>query len=72
MCDNQGSTQHFATSNNQNSFSSNYVPYVGQVFNSYEEAQIAYFDYAGRVSFSVRKGSTKTIDGIIVLEGRVP
>lgn len=66
-CDNLQSTQRSAASSNIKSCSSDYVPFVGQVFDSYEDAMIAYFEYAGRVGFSVRKGSTKTVDGILVL-----
>lgn len=41
--------------------------YVGQIFSSYVDAKDHYFLYASRVGFSIRKATTKVIDGIMIL-----
>lgn len=42
-------------------------PFVGQISNSYDEAKEYYFLYASKVGFSVRRGTTKVVDGKLIL-----
>lgn len=42
-------------------------PSAGQIFKSYEESKHFFFLYAPRVGFSVRKGTTKVVDGKLVV-----
>lgn len=41
--------------------------YSGQIFNSYEEAKEYYFLYAFKIGFLVPKGTTKVVDGWLVV-----
>lgn len=42
-------------------------PYVGQIFKTYEDAKDYYFLYALRIGFFVRKGTTKVVNGRLIL-----
>lgn len=63
----QPSTQLSSTGQDTPSCTNHYIPCVGERFKSYENARKSYFDYASCVGFNVRKGSTKIVDGKLVL-----
>lgn len=42
-------------------------PFVGQVYNSYDEAKDYYFMYASKCGFSIHKGTTKVVEGRLVV-----
>lgn len=50
------------------SYSSAYVLVVRKIFGSYDLAASMYYSYAMPIGFSVRKDTTKVVDGLLVLQ----
>lgn len=59
--------QRFEMSIDLRSCSSIYVPVVGQIFGSYDLAVSMYYKYGATIGFSINKGTTKMIEGMLVL-----
>lgn len=58
--------------NVQADFSVNLHPlYSGKIFNSYDEAKGYYFQYASKCGFSVRKGTTRVVDRLLIVRSFV-
>ncbi|KMZ75253.1 hypothetical protein ZOSMA_117G00710 [Zostera marina] len=58
----QGHIQSDPNTETIGSSSTPYLPEVGQLFNSHDEAKDAYMGYTGNIGFNVRMGSTKIND----------
>lgn len=42
-------------------------PFPGQIFNSFDEVKDYYFLYASKIGFSIRNGTTKVVNGMLII-----